>query len=102
MTSARELASAKRMKDVEGGPLVDDDAIRALVRLVRLAQPLAKGLLQRLLLNLCSHGTTRSTLLRQLLQILKTTRDSSSGTAAQLCVGADMATSMVVSSSGQS
>lgn len=34
-------------------------------------QPLGKGLLQRLLLNLCAHGATRATLVHLLLDMLR-------------------------------
>lgn len=36
-----------------------------------LEQPLGKGLLQRLLLNLCAHSVTRVTLLQLLLDMLR-------------------------------
>ena len=36
----------KKYTDMEGAPLVDDADLTALVRLVRMAQPLSKGLLQ--------------------------------------------------------
>ena len=58
-------------RDVEGEPLLDDDALDALIRLLRLAQPLSRGLLPRLLLNLCAHGGTRRALLRRLLSLLR-------------------------------
>jgi len=68
-------AGRGRQRDMEGGPLLEEDTLVYLVRLVRLTQPLAKGLLQRLLLNLCSHSTTRTTLLRLLLVILHPQQD---------------------------
>jgi hypothetical protein len=39
-------AGGKKFTDMEGAPLVDDADLTALVRLVRMAQPLSKGLLQ--------------------------------------------------------
>lgn len=36
-----------------------------------LCQPLGKGLLQRLLLNLCAHSVTRATLVHLLLDMIK-------------------------------
>jgi E3 ubiquitin-protein ligase HUWE1 len=65
------LSSNSKMKEAEGKPLVDTSALKALLRLLRLAQPLGKGLLQRLLLNLCAHSVTRLTLLQLLLDMLR-------------------------------
>ncbi|XP_024379829.1 E3 ubiquitin-protein ligase UPL1 isoform X3 [Physcomitrium patens] len=65
------LSSNSKMKEAEGKPLVDTSALKALLRLLRLAQPLGKGLLQRLLLNLCAHSVTRLTLLQLLLGMLR-------------------------------
>ncbi|XP_040383322.1 E3 ubiquitin-protein ligase UPL1-like isoform X1 [Oryza brachyantha] len=64
------LGSAKS-KDVEGNPLLDSNALRALIRLLQLAPPLSKGLLQRLMFNLCAHSFTRVTLIGHLLNIIK-------------------------------
>ncbi|PON94002.1 Coatomer beta subunit [Trema orientale] len=58
-------------KEIEGEPLLDANALKALIRLLRLAQPLGKGLLQRLLLNLCAHSFTRAILLHLLLDMIK-------------------------------
>ncbi|XP_071733716.1 E3 ubiquitin-protein ligase UPL1-like [Rutidosis leptorrhynchoides] len=69
-TSSALLESLK-MKEVEGEPLLDPDALKALIRLLRLAQPLGKGLLQRLFLNLCAHSCTRSILVFLLLEMIK-------------------------------
>eukprot|EP00850_Spirogloea_muscicola_P012629 SM000082S22871 [mRNA] locus=s82:404008:421363:+ [translate_table: standard] len=60
-----------RLKEIEGPPLLERSAIEALIRLLRLAQPLGKGLLQRLLLNLCAHSSTRVTLVHLLLEMLQ-------------------------------
>ncbi|CAM6105472.1 unnamed protein product [Calypogeia fissa] len=68
---AGTLTSGIKVKEAEGNPLVDTIALKALLRLLRLAQPLGKGLLQRLLLNLCAHSVTRVTLLQLLLEILR-------------------------------
>ncbi|OVA20116.1 Ubiquitin-associated domain/translation elongation factor EF-Ts [Macleaya cordata] len=65
------LADSLKVKEIEGKPLLDADSLKALIRLLRLAQPLVKGLLQRLLLNLCSHSVTRTILLRLLLDMIK-------------------------------
>lgn len=60
-----------KMKEVEGKPLVDIDGLKAMLQLLRMAQPLGKGLLQRLLLNLCAHSVIRSNLVRLLLDMLR-------------------------------
>ncbi|KAG9448576.1 hypothetical protein H6P81_008541 [Aristolochia fimbriata] len=60
-----------KVKEIEGTPLLDADALKALIRLLRLAQPLGKGLLQRLLLNLCAHSVTRATLIHLLLDMIR-------------------------------
>ncbi|KAL4185741.1 hypothetical protein AMTRI_Chr10g7440 [Amborella trichopoda] len=65
------LARNTKVKEIEGTPLLDANALRALIRLLRLAQPLSKGLLHRLLLNLCAHGGTRATLVRFLLDMIR-------------------------------
>ncbi|KAL5548638.1 hypothetical protein UlMin_003869 [Ulmus minor] len=65
------LADSLKGKEIEGEPLLDANALKALIRLLRLAQPLGKGLLQRLLLNLCAHSITRSILVRLLLDMIK-------------------------------
>ncbi|KAL8142163.1 hypothetical protein V2J09_015195 [Rumex salicifolius] len=76
VTIGRRLApsisgDSLKVKEIEGEPLFDTDALKALIRLLRLAQPLSKGLLQRLLLNLCAHSVTRATLVRLLLNMIK-------------------------------
>jgi E3 ubiquitin-protein ligase HUWE1 len=43
--------------------LVDRRALFVLVRLLRLAPPLSRGLLPRVLLNLAAHGGTRDAIL---------------------------------------
>ncbi|KAG2642289.1 hypothetical protein PVAP13_2KG198574 [Panicum virgatum] len=75
VTMGRRVISASqgnsKGKDVEGTPLLDSDALRALIRLLQLAQPLSKGLLQRLMFNLCAHSVTRVTLVGHLLDMIK-------------------------------
>ncbi|KAL5225432.1 hypothetical protein ABZP36_012071 [Zizania latifolia] len=56
--------------ETEGAPLVDKDALKALVRLLRVVQPLYKGQLQRLLLNLCAHRESRKSLVQILVDML--------------------------------
>eukprot|EP00271_Cylindrocystis_brebissonii_P000524 TRINITY_DN1063_c0_g2_i1.p1 TRINITY_DN1063_c0_g2~~TRINITY_DN1063_c0_g2_i1.p1 ORF type:complete len:4539 (-),score=961.90 TRINITY_DN1063_c0_g2_i1:519-13235(-) len=63
--------SGSRGREADGKAMVDMEALRGLLRLLRLAQPLGKGLLQRLLLNLCSNSGTRYILLQLLLDILR-------------------------------
>ncbi|KAJ1430487.1 Ubiquitin-associated domain [Sesbania bispinosa] len=65
------LTDTLKVKEIEGEPLLDANALKALIRLLRLAQPLGKGLLQRLLLNLCAHSVTRATLIYLLLDMIK-------------------------------
>ncbi|KAK4274192.1 hypothetical protein QN277_017456 [Acacia crassicarpa] len=67
--SSRRSVGAK-VVEADGAPLVDTEALHALIRLFRVVQPLYKGQLQRLLLNLCAHSETRTTLVRILMDIL--------------------------------
>ncbi|KAL0399110.1 UNVERIFIED_CONTAM: E3 ubiquitin-protein ligase UPL1 [Sesamum radiatum] len=68
---ASSIAENLKLKELEGEPLLDANGLKALIRLLRLAQPLGKGLLQRLLLNLCSHNDTRAILVQLLLDMIK-------------------------------
>jgi E3 ubiquitin-protein ligase HUWE1 len=68
---ASAITDSLREKDLEGEPLLDANALKALIRLLRLAQPLGKGLLQRLLLSLCAHSSTRAILVHLLLDMIK-------------------------------
>ncbi|KAJ6314476.1 hypothetical protein OIU78_018036 [Salix suchowensis] len=77
--AASNIADSMKVKEIEGKPLLDANALKALIRLLRLAQPLGKGLLQRLLLNLCAHSTTRATLVRLLLNMIKPEAEGSIG-----------------------
>ncbi|KAF9587900.1 hypothetical protein IFM89_006154 [Coptis chinensis] len=65
------ISDGSKVKEIEGTPLLDTGSLKALIRLLRLAQPLGKGLLQRLLLNLCAHSATRAVLLRILLDLIR-------------------------------
>nr|XP_043627768.1 E3 ubiquitin-protein ligase UPL1-like [Erigeron canadensis] len=69
--SSSALIESLKVKEVEGEPLLDPDALKALIRLLRLAQPLGKGLLQRLFLNLSAHSCTRAVLVFLLLDMIK-------------------------------
>ncbi|KAL5205547.1 hypothetical protein ABZP36_033756 [Zizania latifolia] len=65
------VSGSTKRKDVEGTPLLDSNALRALIHLLQLAPPLTKGLLQRLMFNLCAHSVTRVTLIGHLLDMIK-------------------------------
>ncbi|XP_031403999.1 E3 ubiquitin-protein ligase UPL1-like isoform X2 [Punica granatum] len=69
--AASAVSDNLKFKEIEGEPLLDSSALKALIRLLRLAQPLGKGLLQRLLLNLCAHSATRANLVHLLLGMIK-------------------------------
>ncbi|WOL17494.1 E3 ubiquitin-protein ligase [Canna indica] len=70
--------SSSKVREVEGKPLLDANALTALIRLIRLAQPLSKGLLQRLLLNLCAHSVTRNILVGLLVDMVRLESDKPS------------------------
>lgn len=63
--------SRKEKRDeMEGPPSLDEPALVTLVELLRLSQPIHKGHLQKLFLNLCSRSETRCIILQLLLQKL--------------------------------
>ncbi|XP_021283908.1 E3 ubiquitin-protein ligase UPL2-like [Herrania umbratica] len=66
---SRRSVSAK-IVEAEGAPLVGTEALQAMVRLLRIVQPLYKGSLQKLLLNLCAHNETRTALVKILMDML--------------------------------
>ncbi|XP_022932377.1 E3 ubiquitin-protein ligase UPL1 isoform X1 [Cucurbita moschata] len=68
--AASAIADSLTMKEIEGEPLLDGKSLKSLIRLLRLAQPLGKGLLQRLLFNLCAHSVTRTILVYLLLDMI--------------------------------
>ncbi|XVE80553.1 hypothetical protein DITRI_Ditri14bG0149300 [Diplodiscus trichospermus] len=72
------ISDSLKVKEIEGEPLVNAKSLKALIRLLRLAQPLGKGLLQRLLLNLCAHSVTRATLVKLLLDMIRSETEGSS------------------------
>ncbi|KAJ6886418.1 E3 ubiquitin-protein ligase UPL1-like isoform X1 [Populus alba x Populus x berolinensis] len=81
--AASAFADGMKVNEIEGEPLLDTNALKALIHLLRMAQPLGKGLLQRLLLNLCAHSTTRTSLVCLLLNMIKPEAEGSvSGSAA--------------------
>lgn len=59
-----------KLVEADGAPLVDMGALHAMIRLLRVVQPLYKGQLQRLLLNLCAHLETRTSLVKILMEML--------------------------------
>ncbi|KAK1316360.1 E3 ubiquitin-protein ligase UPL1 [Acorus calamus] len=59
------------VKEIKRISLLDPSALKALLRLLRLAQLSAKGYLQKLLLNLCEHSGTRAILVSLLLDMIK-------------------------------
>ncbi|KAK1316020.1 E3 ubiquitin-protein ligase UPL2 [Acorus calamus] len=59
-----------KLVEADGAPLVDMEDLKALVRLLRVVQPIYKGPLQRVLLNLCVHGESRTTLVKILMDTL--------------------------------
>lgn len=56
--------------EADGSPLVDVEDLKALIRLLRIVQPLYKGQLQRVLLNLSAHAVTRTALIKILMDLL--------------------------------
>ncbi|KAK4796818.1 hypothetical protein SAY86_029144 [Trapa natans] len=70
---SRRLFGAK-LVEADGSPLVDTEALKSMICLFRVVQPLYKGQLQRLLLNLCAHSDTRSALVNIFMDILMSTR----------------------------
>ncbi|XP_020586141.1 E3 ubiquitin-protein ligase UPL1-like isoform X2 [Phalaenopsis equestris] len=77
--AASAIARNLNVKETEGMPLVDVTSLRSLIRLLRVAQPLGKGLLQRLLLNLCAHNVTRANLVFLLVDIIQPEADVLTG-----------------------
>ncbi|XP_022716730.1 E3 ubiquitin-protein ligase UPL1-like isoform X2 [Durio zibethinus] len=76
--SGSTISDSLKVKEIEGEPLLNANSLKALIRLLRLAQPLGKGLLQRLLLNLCAHSVTRATLVKLLLDMIQSETEGSS------------------------
>lgn len=66
--SRRSLGA--KLVEADGAPLVDTEALQSMIRLLRVVQPLYKGQLQRLLLNLCAHSDTRTALVKILMGML--------------------------------
>ncbi|WJX34965.1 HECT-type E3 ubiquitin transferase [Trifolium repens] len=70
----RSIASRRsgvvKVFEADGEPLVDTEALHGMLRLFRIVQPLYKGQLQRLLLNLCAHSETRTCLVKILMDLL--------------------------------
>ncbi|KAK9109074.1 hypothetical protein Sjap_017134 [Stephania japonica] len=79
---ASRRSAGGKLIEADGAPLVDREALKGMIRLLRVVQPLYKGQLQRLLLNLCSHHETRIALVQILMDmlLLDTRKTSSSST----------------------
>ncbi|ONK82067.1 uncharacterized protein A4U43_C01F35780 [Asparagus officinalis] len=73
------IPNSLKGKEIEGPPLLDEVGLQAVIRPVRLAQPLGKGLLQRLLLNLCAHSVQRANLIGHLVDMIRPEADGSGG-----------------------
>jgi hypothetical protein len=56
--------------DYTGDPIIEKNNLVAIVRLLYMAQPLVKGILSRIFLNLCANNCTRDEVLSDLLAIL--------------------------------
>ncbi|XXG55804.1 hypothetical protein AAC387_Pa03g3392 [Persea americana] len=59
-----------KLAEADGVPLVDNGALRSMIRLLRVVQLPYKSQLQRLFLNLCAHPETRTSLVRILMDML--------------------------------
>lgn len=59
-----------KVLEADGAPLVDTDALKGMIRLLRVVQQVYKGSFQRLLLNLCAHSETRTALVQILMEML--------------------------------
>ncbi|KAG5080956.1 hypothetical protein AAZX31_02G201900 [Glycine max] len=69
-TISSRRSNGVKVVEADGAPLVDTEALHAMIRLLRVVQPLYKGQLQRLLLNLCAHSETRTSLVKILMDLL--------------------------------
>lgn len=67
---ASRRSAGGKVVEAEGAPLVDTEALKGMIRLLRVVQPLYRGQFQRLLLNLCAHHETRATLVQILMEML--------------------------------
>ncbi|ONK58274.1 uncharacterized protein A4U43_C09F10490 [Asparagus officinalis] len=68
--AASRKSAAGKMIETDGAPLVDTDDLKAIFRILRVVQPLYKGQYQRLLLSLCAHNETRTSLVQILMGVL--------------------------------
>ncbi|KAM7259413.1 hypothetical protein ACFE04_015154 [Oxalis oulophora] len=67
---ASRRPNVAKLLEADGAPLVETGDLQAMIRLLRVVQPLYKGSLQRLLLNLSAHGETRRSLVKILMDML--------------------------------
>ncbi|KAL6012653.1 hypothetical protein ACLOJK_003142 [Asimina triloba] len=68
--SISRRATGGKVVEADGAPLVDTESLKAMIRLLRVVQLPYKGQLQKLLLNLCAHHETRTSLVQILLDML--------------------------------
>ncbi|GLJ53784.1 hypothetical protein SUGI_1147870 [Cryptomeria japonica] len=78
-SSTHKTIFGDKLIEADGKPLVDAQALKAMLRLLRLVQPVYKGPLQRLLFNICTHSVTRVTLVQLLLDMLLPDVEGSAG-----------------------
>lgn len=64
------LAPLQLDSSVGSVPLLSFNDLSAIVRLLRVQQPVAKHHLQRVMLNLCAHASSRDAILSMLLATL--------------------------------
>ncbi|KAH9287706.1 hypothetical protein KI387_031823 [Taxus chinensis] len=84
-SSIHRTVFGDKLIEADGKPLVDTQALKSMLRLLRLVQPVYKGPLQRLLLNICTHSVTRVTLVQLFLDMLLPDVEGFTGNAS--CVG---------------
>ncbi|ONK77230.1 uncharacterized protein A4U43_C02F4420 [Asparagus officinalis] len=65
--AASRKSAAGKVIETDDAPLVETDDLKALFRILCVVQPLYKGQYQRLLLSLCAHNKTRTSLVQILL-----------------------------------
>ncbi|KAL5714333.1 HECT-type E3 ubiquitin transferase [Ranunculus cassubicifolius] len=69
-SNASRRSAGGKIVEADGAPLVDTEGLKGMIRLLRVVQPLYKGMLQKLLLNLCAHQETRAALGQILMEML--------------------------------
>jgi hypothetical protein len=69
-TAAEAPKIAATHADPKGKPALEEESLVTLVKILYMQQPLARGLLQKILLNACYYDISRSQLLRVLMAVL--------------------------------